>query len=29
MRGDVASAAKPWYSHFLFQALEDGKIANR
>jgi len=25
-RGDVASAAKPWYAHFLFKALEDGKI---
>jgi len=25
-RGDIASAAKPWYSHFLFKALEDGKI---
>jgi len=25
-RGDVASACKPWYSHFLFKALEDGKI---
>jgi len=27
-RGDVASAAKPVYSHFLFKALEDGKIAS-
>ena len=27
-RGDVASAAKPWYSHFLFKALELGKIAS-
>jgi len=27
-RGDVASAAKPWYSHFLFKAIEDGKIAS-
>jgi len=26
-RGDVASACKPWYSHFLFKAVEDGKIA--
>lgn len=26
-RGDVASAAKPWYSHFLFKALEDGRIS--
>jgi len=25
-RGDVASAAKPVYSHFLFKALEDGRI---
>lgn len=25
-RGDVASAAKPWYAHFLFRALEDGRI---
>lgn len=25
-RGDVASAAKPWYTHFLIKALEDGKI---
>jgi hypothetical protein len=25
-RGDVASAVKPWYSHFLFVALEQGKI---
>jgi CubicO group peptidase (beta-lactamase class C family) len=25
-RADVASAAKPLYAHFLFQALEDGKI---
>jgi len=27
-RKDVASAAKPLYSHFLFRALEDGKIAS-
>ena len=27
-RGDVASACKPWYSHFLFKAVEDGKIAS-
>ncbi len=27
-RADVASAAKPWYSHFLFKALELGKIAS-
>ena len=26
-RGDVASAAKPVYAHFLFKAIEDGKIA--
>jgi len=25
-RGDVASACKPWFSHFLFKALEEGKI---
>ncbi|MHC4177521.1 MAG: serine hydrolase [Planctomycetota bacterium] len=25
-RADVASACKPFYSHFLFKALEDGKI---
>lgn len=25
-RGDVASACKPWYSHFLLKALEDGKL---
>ncbi len=25
-RGDVASACKPWFSHFLLKALEDGKI---
>jgi CubicO group peptidase (beta-lactamase class C family) len=25
-RADVASACKPWFSHFLFKALEDGKI---
>ena len=24
--GDVASACKPFFSHFLFKALEDGKI---
>jgi hypothetical protein len=27
-RGDVASAAKPVYAHFLFKALEEGKIAS-
>jgi CubicO group peptidase (beta-lactamase class C family) len=27
-RKDVASAAKPLYSHFLFKALEDGRIFN-
>ncbi len=26
-RRDIASAAKPFYSHFLFKALEDGKIS--
>ena len=26
-RGDVASAAKPLYSHFILKAIEDGKIA--
>ncbi len=25
-RADVASACKPWYTHFLFKALEDGRI---
>ncbi len=25
-RKDVASAAKPLYSHFLFKAVEDGRI---
>ncbi len=25
-RGDVASACKPWFSHFLFKALEDKRI---
>ena len=25
-RGDVASACKPWFSHFLFKAVEEGKI---
>ncbi|MBN2593047.1 MAG: DUF4038 domain-containing protein, partial [Sedimentisphaerales bacterium] len=27
-RNDVASAAKPIYAHFLFKAVEDGKIFN-
>jgi hypothetical protein len=27
-RADVASACKPFYSHFLFKALEDGMIAS-
>jgi len=27
-RGDVASAAKPVYAHFLFKAVEDGRIFN-
>jgi CubicO group peptidase (beta-lactamase class C family) len=26
-RGDVASAAKPWYSFFLFKAIEEGRLA--
>jgi CubicO group peptidase (beta-lactamase class C family) len=26
-RGDVASAAKPWYAHFLFKAVEEGRLA--
>ncbi len=26
-RKDVASAAKPFYAHFLFKAVEDGKIS--
>ena len=25
-RGDVASACKPWFAHFLFKAIEDGKV---
>jgi len=25
-RGDVASACKPWFAHFLFKAIEDGKL---
>ncbi|KKM65199.1 hypothetical protein LCGC14_1493720, partial [marine sediment metagenome] len=27
-RGDVASACKPWFGHFLFKAVEDGKLAS-
>jgi CubicO group peptidase (beta-lactamase class C family) len=27
-RGDVASACKPWFTHFLLKAMEDGRIAN-
>jgi len=27
-RGDVASALKPWISHFLFKAVEDGRLAS-
>ena len=27
-RADVASACKPFYSHFLFRALEEGRIAS-
>lgn len=26
-RGDVASACKPWYTHFLIVAVEKGKVA--
>ncbi len=26
-RGDVASAAKPWYAHFLFKAVEEGLLS--
>ena len=25
-RADVASAAKPWYGHFILKAIEDGRI---
>jgi CubicO group peptidase (beta-lactamase class C family) len=25
-RADVASACKPWFTHFLFAAIEDGKL---
>jgi CubicO group peptidase (beta-lactamase class C family) len=25
-RIDIASACKPWYTHFLFQAIENGKV---
>jgi len=27
-RGDVASAVKPWYSHFVFRAVEKGRLAD-
>ena len=27
-RGDVASAAKPWYAHFLFKAIEDRRLTS-
>ncbi|MGD8499134.1 MAG: DUF5060 domain-containing protein, partial [Phycisphaerales bacterium] len=27
-RKDIASAAKPFYAHFLFKAVEDGKISS-
>ncbi len=27
-RGDIASAAKPFYSHFLFKAIEESRLAN-
>jgi hypothetical protein len=26
-RADVASACKPWFSHFLWKAIEDGRLA--
>ncbi len=26
VRHDVASACKPWFTHFLFKAIEDGKL---
>lgn len=25
-RADIASCCKPWYTHFLFKAIEDGKL---
>lgn len=28
LRADVASACKPFYSHFLFKAVEDGRIGS-
>jgi hypothetical protein len=28
LRADVASACKPWISHFLFEAIEQGRIGN-
>ena len=28
LRKDVASCCKPWFTHFLFKALEQGKIAS-
>lgn len=27
-RGDVASAVKPWYTYFLFRAIEEGRLAS-
>ncbi|MEX0676573.1 MAG: hypothetical protein WD063_05830 [Pirellulales bacterium] len=27
-RADVASACKPWFTHFLFAAIENGKLAS-
>ncbi|MBM3476982.1 MAG: hypothetical protein FJX75_27240, partial [Armatimonadetes bacterium] len=27
-RADVASAAKPWYGHFILKAVEDGRIGS-
>jgi hypothetical protein len=28
LRQDIASACKPWFSHFLFKAVEDGRLSN-
>ncbi len=28
LSADVSSAAKPWYTHFLFQAIENGLLAS-
>lgn len=27
-RGDIASCCKPWFTHFLFKAIEQGKLAS-